>query len=61
MTLTFDLMTFNVCSASADTLPNHVPNFRKAEKFSAEFTEIILHAGLSSDPLGELTALSHTQ
>jgi len=34
---------------------------RKNEKSAAEFTGIILHAGLSSDPVGELTALSQTQ
>jgi len=61
MTLTFDLMTFNVCSALAGKWPNHVLSFRKTEKSAAEFTGIILHAGLSSDPLSELTALSKTQ
>jgi len=58
MTLTFDLMTFNVCSASAVTWPNHVPNFRKTEKSTALFTGIILHAGFSSDPLRELIGYS---
>jgi len=61
MTLTFHLMTFNVCSASAFTWPNHVSNVRKTEKSAAEFTGSILHAGLRSDPLGELTTLSKTQ
>jgi len=61
MTLTFDLMTFNVCCASTITLPNHVPNFRKTKKSAAEFTRIILHTWLISDPLGELTAPSQTQ
>jgi len=36
------------------------PNFRKTEKSAAEFTRII-HVGFSSDQLGELTALSHTE
>jgi len=31
------------------------------EKFEAEFTGIILQAGLSLDPPGELTALLQTQ
>jgi len=61
MTLIFDLTTFHVCSASAVTWPNHVPNFRKTEKSAAEFTGSILYAGLSSDILGKLTALSKTQ
>jgi len=61
MTLTFDLMIFNICSALAVTWLNHIPNFRKTEKSAAEFIGIILPAGLSSDPLGELTALSQTQ
>jgi len=33
----------------------------KPKKIAAEFIGIILHAGLSSDPLVELTALSQTQ
>jgi len=61
MTLTFDLMTVNVCSVLAVTWPNHLPNLRKIEKSAAKFTRIILHAWLSSDPLGELTAPSQTQ
>jgi len=32
----------------------------KLKKSEKEFTGSILHAGLSSDPLGELTALSKT-
>jgi len=52
MTLTFDLMTFNVCSEPAVTWPNGVLNFRKkTEKSAAEFTESILHTRLSSDSL----------
>jgi len=42
MTFTFDLMTFSVCSASA------------VMWFASEFTGVILHAGLISDPLGNL-------
>jgi len=34
---------------------------RKVKKSAAEFTGIILHGRLSSDPLGELTARSQTQ
>jgi len=60
MTLTFDLITFNVGSESAVKWPKHVTNFGKTEKSAAEFTGSILHAGLSSDPLGELTAFSQT-
>jgi len=33
----------------------------KPKKSAAEFTGKILYAGLSSGPLGELTALSQTQ
>jgi len=53
-TLTFDLMTFNICSASAVTWQNHVPNFRKTKKSTAEFTGIILHVGLARTYLGSL-------
>jgi len=60
MTLTFDIMTFNVCTASAVTWPNHVPNFRKIEKSLAEFTVSILQAGLSTDQLAGRRALFKT-
>jgi len=48
-------MTFRVSTAT------HVPNFRKTEISSAKFTEIILHAELRSDALGELTDLFQSQ
>jgi len=57
MTLTFDIMTFNVGSESAVTRPNDVHNFRQ-EKSAAEITGSTLNAGLSSEPLEEITALS---
>jgi len=59
MTLTFDLVSFNVCSASAVTWPNHVPNFRKKKRKIRD--GIHRNNSSGSDTLGELTALSQTQ
>jgi len=61
LTLTFDLMTFSICSASAVMWPNHSPVFTKTEKSAVEFTKIILHVRLSSDLLRKLTARHNGQ
>jgi len=37
ITLTFDLMTLNVCIALAGTWPNPVPNFKRIEKSAKAF------------------------
>jgi len=59
VTLTSELMTFNIGSKSAVAWPNQVPYFRKTKKSVVEFTESILRVGLSMNPLGELTVLSY--
>jgi len=38
--LDFDIMTFNVCSASDVTWPNHVTIFLEKQKSAAEFTAV---------------------
>jgi len=54
MTLTFDLMTFNVLMHRLSRDQTMYQVLEKPKKSAAEFTGNILHARLSSEPLGNL-------
>jgi len=57
----FHVMTFNVCSASAVTWPNRVPNFRKPKNPRRNSQEAFFMRFLAQTHLGELIAFSQTR